>query len=77
MNLDIAPRRYLARVVMVAGLGLVFAPLNVAAYLYIPRSLRGPPWVFWPSCAMKAAASALPWARRSRSGANNSIHATR
>jgi DHA2 family multidrug resistance protein len=26
---------------MVGGLGLVFAPLNVAAYLYIPRSLRG------------------------------------
>src|SRR6266436_9109301 len=26
---------------MVGGLGLVFAPLNVAAYLYTPRALRG------------------------------------
>ena len=26
---------------MVAGLGFVFAPLNVAAYLYMPRELRG------------------------------------
>ncbi len=42
MNLDIAPSNVIwARVVMVGGLGLVFAPLNVAAYLYIPRELRG------------------------------------
>jgi hypothetical protein len=26
---------------MVAGLGFVFAPINVAGYRYIPRSLRG------------------------------------
>lgn len=26
---------------MIAGLGFVFAPVNVAAYLYIPRALRG------------------------------------
>jgi DHA2 family multidrug resistance protein len=42
MNLEIAPSNVIwARVVMVGGLGLVFAPLNVAAYLYIPRQLRG------------------------------------
>jgi MFS transporter, DHA2 family, multidrug resistance protein len=42
MNLDIAPGQVVwPRVVMVGGLGLVFAPLNVAAYIYIPRSLRG------------------------------------
>src|SRR5580704_5208158 len=42
MNLDIAPAQVIwPRVVMVGGLGLVFAPLNVAAYIYIPRSLRG------------------------------------
>jgi DHA2 family multidrug resistance protein len=42
LNLEIAPWHVIwARVVMVGGLGLVFAPLNVAAYLYIPRSLRG------------------------------------
>jgi len=29
------------RIVSVAGLGFVFAPLNVAAYLYTPRELRG------------------------------------
>jgi len=26
---------------MIAGLGMIFAPLNVAAYLYIPLTLRG------------------------------------
>lgn len=42
MNLDISPWQVVwPRVVMIAGLGFVFAPLNVAAYLYIPRSLRG------------------------------------
>jgi len=29
------------RVVLTAGLGLLFAPLNVAAYLYTPKELRG------------------------------------
>ncbi len=42
LNLDIAPGQVVwPRVVLVAGLGLVFAPLNVAAYLYMPRELRG------------------------------------
>jgi DHA2 family multidrug resistance protein len=42
LNLDIAPSQVIwPRVVMVGGLGLVFAPLNVAAYIYIPRSIRG------------------------------------
>jgi DHA2 family multidrug resistance protein len=42
LNLDISPWHVVwPRVVTVAGLGMVFAPLNVAAYLYIPRSLRG------------------------------------
>jgi DHA2 family multidrug resistance protein len=42
MNLEIAPGQVVwPRVVMVGGLGLVFAPVNLAAYLYIPRSLRG------------------------------------
>jgi DHA2 family multidrug resistance protein len=26
---------------MILGLGMIFAPLNVAAYLYIPLTLRG------------------------------------
>jgi len=42
LNLDISPWHVVwPRVVTVAGLGLVFAPLNVAAYLYTPRALRG------------------------------------
>ena len=41
-NLDISPGQVVwPRVVLIAGLGLVFAPLNVAAYLYIPREMRG------------------------------------
>jgi DHA2 family multidrug resistance protein len=42
LNLDISPWQVVwPRVVMIAGLGMIFAPLNVAAYLYIPRTLRG------------------------------------
>jgi DHA2 family multidrug resistance protein len=42
LNLDIAPSQVVwPRVVLVAGLGFVFAPINVAAYLYIPREYRG------------------------------------
>ena len=41
LNLDIAPGQVIwPRVVLVAGLGFVFAPLNVAAYLNMPRELR-------------------------------------
>ena len=70
MNLDIAPVQVIwARIVMIAGLGFVFAPVNVAAYLYMPRSIRGAAVGLWPCCAMKVAASVLRWARRSRSGA--------
>jgi DHA2 family multidrug resistance protein len=42
LNLDISPWQAVwPRVVMIAGLGMIFAPLNVAAYLYIPLTLRG------------------------------------
>ena len=42
MNLEISPWQVVwPRVVLVCGLGFIFAPLNVAAYLYIPRELRG------------------------------------
>jgi DHA2 family multidrug resistance protein len=42
LNLDIPPwQAFWPRVVMIASLGMIFAPLNVAAYLYIPRTLRG------------------------------------
>jgi DHA2 family multidrug resistance protein len=42
LNLDISPGEVVwPRVVIITGLGMIFAPLNVAAFLYIPRQLRG------------------------------------
>ena len=42
LNLDIGPWQVVwPRVVIIAGLSMIFAPLNVAAFLYIPRELRG------------------------------------
>ena len=42
MNLDIAPSQIMGpRIALILGIALVFAPLNVAAYLYIPQKLRG------------------------------------
>jgi MFS transporter, DHA2 family, multidrug resistance protein len=42
LNLDIGPWGVVwPRVVIIAGLSMIFAPLNVAAFLYIPRELRG------------------------------------
>jgi DHA2 family multidrug resistance protein len=41
MNLDISPWQVVwPRVVMIVGLSMMFAPLNVAAFLYIPKHLR-------------------------------------
>jgi DHA2 family multidrug resistance protein len=42
MNLSISPWHVVwARVVVIAGLSMLFAPLNVAAFLHIPKELRG------------------------------------
>jgi MFS transporter, DHA2 family, multidrug resistance protein len=42
MNLDISPWQVVwPRVVLIVGLSMIFAPLNVAAYIYMPRELRG------------------------------------
>jgi len=42
LNLDIGPWQVVwPRVVVIAGLSMLFAPLNVAAFLYIPKELRG------------------------------------
>ena len=42
MNLSISPWQVVwPRVVMIVGLSMLFAPLNVAAFLYVPRELRG------------------------------------
>jgi len=42
MNLDISPWQVVwPRVVVIAGLSMLFAPLNVAAFMHIPREMRG------------------------------------
>jgi DHA2 family multidrug resistance protein len=42
MNLEISPFQVVwPRVVTMIGLSLIFAPLNVAAYMYTPREIRG------------------------------------
>ena len=42
LTLEISPWQVVwPRVVVIAGLSMVFAPLNVAAFLYIPKELRG------------------------------------
>jgi MFS transporter, DHA2 family, multidrug resistance protein len=41
MNLDISPWQVVwPRVVLIIGLSMMFAPLNVAAFMYIPQHLR-------------------------------------
>ena len=41
LNLEISPWQVVwPRVVVIAGLSMIFAPLNVAAFLYIPREMR-------------------------------------
>lgn len=41
MNLEISPlQAILPRVVLIAGLGMAFAPINVAAFIYTPRHMR-------------------------------------
>jgi DHA2 family multidrug resistance protein len=42
LNLDISPGQVVwPRVVLIVGLSICFAPINVAAYLYTPVALRG------------------------------------
>ena len=42
LNLQIGPWQVVwPRVLLVLGLSLIFAPLNVAAYIYMPKQLRG------------------------------------
>jgi DHA2 family multidrug resistance protein len=41
MNLEISPwQAILPRIVTIAGLGMAFAPINVAAFIYMPRHMR-------------------------------------
>src|SRR5205809_5147181 len=42
LNLEISPRQVIApRMVLTTGLGLIIAPISVAAYMYIPQQMRG------------------------------------
>jgi DHA2 family multidrug resistance protein len=42
LNLNISPWQVVwPRVVVIAGLSMLFAPLNVAAFLYLPKEIRG------------------------------------
>ena len=42
LNLEISPWQVVwPRVVVIGGLSMIFAPLNVAAFLYIPKEMRG------------------------------------
>ena len=42
LNLGISPWQVVwPRVVVIGGLSMIFAPLNVAAFLYIPKEMRG------------------------------------
>jgi DHA2 family multidrug resistance protein len=42
LTLEISPWQVVwPRVVLIAGLSMIFAPLNVAAFFYIPKELRG------------------------------------
>jgi DHA2 family multidrug resistance protein len=57
MNLYISPSQAIwKRVVMIIGLSLMIAPLNVAAFLYTPKSIcAGRPWPCSHCSATKAA----------------------
>ncbi len=42
LNLEIGPWKVVwPRVVIIAGLSMLFAPLNVAAFIYLPKEIRG------------------------------------
>jgi DHA2 family multidrug resistance protein len=42
LNLLVSPWDFVwPRMLLTTGLGLIFAPINVAAYMYVPRELRG------------------------------------
>jgi len=43
LNLEIGPWQVVwPRVVIISGLSMLFAPLNVAAFIYLPKEIRGP-----------------------------------
>ncbi len=74
LNLSIGPWQVVwPRVVIIAGLSMIFAPLNVAAFLYIPREMRSARLDYLRCCEMKGAAWGLQSPKPFRNAANNSI----
>ncbi len=78
MNLEISPSQVVwPRVVMIVGLSMIFAPINVAAYMYMPKTLRGRGrGIVQLDTQRRGGASARRWRRRYTSGAIN-FHALR
>jgi DHA2 family multidrug resistance protein len=73
MNLYISPWQVVwPRVVTIAGLSMIFAPLNVAAFKYTPTHLRGAAVGLFALLRNEGAASARPWPRPFRSDACSS-----
>jgi hypothetical protein len=78
MNLDISSWQVVwPRCVVIGGLSMIFAPLNVAAFLYIPApGCMAPPSVSLRCCATRAAASAPASPKPFTSDATNYIVCT-
>ena len=71
MNLYISPWQVIwPRVVLIIGLSMIFAPINVAAFKYIPPICAGPRSACSPCSATRVVASARPWPRPSSGDAN-------
>jgi len=74
LNLDITPWQVVwPRVVVIVGLSMIFAPLNVAAFLYIPGNCAERRWVCWRCCATRGEAWGRRWPRPSSNGGNSFI----
>jgi DHA2 family multidrug resistance protein len=72
MNLYISPWQVVwPRVVMITGLSMIFAPLNVAAFKYTPLHLRGAAVGLFALLRNEGAASARRWPRPSRNAASS------
>jgi MFS transporter, DHA2 family, multidrug resistance protein len=73
MNLDIGPWQVVwPRVVVIAGLSMIFAPLNVAAYLDTPKELRGAAVGLLSLLRNEEGVWALRWPRRFTNDSTNS-----
>ena len=74
MNLAISPVQVIwPRVVLIIGLSMTFAPLSVAAYLYVPRRLRGAAIGLFSLLRKEGGeAWARPWRKPFKNGASSS-----